>query len=202
MFPPTQKHGNPMSIPVVLVTGHPATGKTTLASVLAKALRLPLIAKDAIKETLFVALDGSGAIPSNKVAVATWDLLYQQVEALVGAGVPLIVEGNFDPRFANAQWQKFSRQFSLRIIQIRCECEPDVLLARYRHRIERGVRHPGHVNQSDDPNFHRLIRSGPLDWVDVPSERIVVNTTLIKIEDYTQVVAQVQEIMGGTKPRL
>ncbi|MEJ0098294.1 MAG: AAA family ATPase [Pseudomonadota bacterium] len=41
----------------VLVTGLPATGKTTLANTLAKRYAVPLLAKDAFKERL---LDASG----------------------------------------------------------------------------------------------------------------------------------------------
>lgn len=44
---------------VILVNGLPATGKTTLARRIATDLRLPLLAKDAIKETLFDTLGWS-----------------------------------------------------------------------------------------------------------------------------------------------
>lgn len=90
---------------VVLITGHPATGKTTLAEYLAQELYLPLIAKDHIKETLFNTLGWSTAEWSRQISVATWNLLYQQVETLLAARVGHIVEANFDPSFANDRWQ-------------------------------------------------------------------------------------------------
>jgi predicted kinase len=43
---------------LVVVHGPPAAGKTTIAREIAERLRLPLIAKDTIKEALF---DGLGA---------------------------------------------------------------------------------------------------------------------------------------------
>lgn len=43
-------------LPLVLVTGLPASGKTTLAQGLAAMLELPLIAKDRYKELLFDVL--------------------------------------------------------------------------------------------------------------------------------------------------
>ena len=45
---------------IVLVSGAPGAGKTTLASPLALRLGWPLIAKDQIKETLFDAMGGVG----------------------------------------------------------------------------------------------------------------------------------------------
>jgi predicted kinase len=42
---------------VVLVSGAPGAGKTTVAVPLAAALGLPLLSKDQIKETIFDALD-------------------------------------------------------------------------------------------------------------------------------------------------
>jgi uridine kinase len=42
--------------PIIGVAGPPASGKTTLARAISEELRLPLIAKDAIKERLYDAL--------------------------------------------------------------------------------------------------------------------------------------------------
>ena len=41
---------------LVVVSGMPSSGKTTVAEELARRLRLPLIAKDAIKESLYETL--------------------------------------------------------------------------------------------------------------------------------------------------
>jgi predicted kinase len=44
---------------LIIVTGLPATGKTTLARELATRLRVPMLAKDAIKEPLMSAFHAS-----------------------------------------------------------------------------------------------------------------------------------------------
>jgi predicted kinase len=150
---------------VVLITGHPATGKTTLAEYLAQELCLPLIAKDHIKETLFSTLGWSTTEWSRQLSVATWALLYQQVETLLTAYIGHIVEANFDPTFANAHWQRLAEQFPLRIIQVRCETDPEILLMRYRERVNQGTRHPGHVDHSHDLVFYEKVRGSTIDSV-------------------------------------
>ena len=96
-----------MNLPsVILITGHPATGKTTLSFKLAAELTLPLVGKDIIKEALADAMPKptnsiSDTDWSRRLSIATWKLLYQQTENLIKAGVPHIVEANFDPIFAD-----------------------------------------------------------------------------------------------------
>ncbi len=181
---------------VVLITGHPATGKTTLAEYLTQDLGLPLIAKDHIKETLFNTLGWSTAEWSRQLSIATWELLYQQVEILLAAHIGHIVEANFDPIFANERWQQLVEQYPLRLIQVRCETDPEVLLMRYRARIKQGTRHPGHIDHSDDLAFYEKVGQAPMDWIMVDSERIPVNTTKLKDEDYPSIAEHIRNLIS------
>jgi predicted kinase len=184
---------------VVLITGHPASGKTTLARFLAKELALPTLCKDDIKEILYDALGWSNKELWNQISAATWSLLYRQVDILLEAHIDCIVESNFDPRYANLRWQKLTQQFTLQLIQIRCECDPDILMMRYRERIQQGMRHPGHADQSDNPALHELVQRGPIGWIAVESERISVDTTHLAIEGYASIVKRIREISTAQK---
>src|SRR5687768_2133644 len=79
----------------VIVTGLPCTGKTTLARRLSADLKLPLICKDDIKETLFDTLGWRDREWSRKLGAATMRLLYMWVEEELAAGRSFIVECNF-----------------------------------------------------------------------------------------------------------
>jgi predicted kinase len=61
---------------LIVVSGLPASGKTTLAHLLAAELRLPLVGRDDIKERLFESLGWSDREWSKRLGIASWDLLY------------------------------------------------------------------------------------------------------------------------------
>ena len=97
----------PESAPaLIIVSGPPGSGKTTLATRLAADLRLPLLTKDRIKEILFDTLGWSDRAWSQRLGTATMELLYADLEAQLAAGCPSVIESNFrvewaGPRFAS-----------------------------------------------------------------------------------------------------
>ncbi len=181
--------------PVIIVTGYPATGKTTLTHILARELALPLIWKDGIKESLAESLGWSTDEWSRQLGIASWALLYQQVETLASAGVSFIVEGNFDPAYATMRWQSLMVRYPLRIIQIRCETDPETLLTRFRTRITSGERHPVHRDSIQTDTLQTLIQQGPLGWIEIESERLSLETTKMTIEQYPAFIATVRSLL-------
>jgi hypothetical protein len=114
---------------------------------------------------------------------------------LLSASVDQIVESNFDPKYANAKWARLRQRYSFRLLQIRCEASAEVLIGRYHERIANGTRHPGHIDRSDNAAFLNLIRQGPMDWVDIESERLAVDTNVLDKENYQTVAAAVRRFM-------
>lgn len=188
-----------MSTPttVILITGHPATGKTTLAHYLAQALGLPLLYRDGLKEKLADTLGWSDDEWSLKLGAATWELLYHLVEALLRAHVSHIVESNFTAQYATARWQVLMAQYPLRLIQIRCEADPVVTAQRHQARKERGERHPIHRHDNNVAAYAAYLQQqGPPGWLEVESTRLVLNTGETAVVDYTNFVAQICKLLA------
>ena len=81
---------------VVLVSGPPGAGKTSVAVPLAEALGYPLLSKDTIKETLWDALrpDPGDLAASQRIGGAAMEVLW----TLAGQCPQVVLEANFRPR--------------------------------------------------------------------------------------------------------
>jgi predicted kinase len=132
---------------LIIISGPPGAGKTTLARWLSQELHLPLIYRDGLKETLFDSLGWSDREWSRRLGRASYDLLHYVLETHIGFGHSCIVESNFDATFANARFQELRQKYIFEPFQIHCVADPDVLVRRCNERVLSGRRHPGHVDQ-------------------------------------------------------
>lgn len=131
---------------LVIVSGAPASGKTTLGRRLAAEFQLPFVGKDDIKEILFEQLGWSDRAWSIKLGIATYHLMYQAIEVQLRAHRSLIVESNFKGEHATAKFLSLKSQYDCSTFQVLCRADPQVMLERYQRRWESGERHPGHLD--------------------------------------------------------
>jgi hypothetical protein len=80
---------------LIVVTGMPSSGKTTVAEGLVHRLRLPLIAKDAIKESLYDSLGAADVATSARLGRAAYALIFTLARAFLDSGASLVIEANF-----------------------------------------------------------------------------------------------------------
>ena len=80
----------------LLIAGVPGSGKTTLSEAIADKLNLPLLSKDAIKERLFDHVGFQSRQEKVSLGIASMEILYYAADRLMWAGLPFILENNFE----------------------------------------------------------------------------------------------------------
>jgi predicted kinase len=132
---------------VVLVSGAPGSGKTSLAAPLAAELGCALLGKDRIKETLHDALGAPepDLAWSRRLGGAAMELLW----ALAADAPAVVLEANFRPRSGYERGRISA--LCARPVEVNCVCPPELAARRY---AERAVAcHPVHVVTALSPAF-------------------------------------------------
>jgi len=135
---------------VVLVTGAPGSGKTTVAVPLAAELGLPLLSKDVIKEQLFDTLgvgDEDALSWSRSLGAASMELIWTLARYFPEA----VLEANFRPH--SPYERSHILELSDRVVEVNCVCPPELAASRYLARARGGRRHPTHDLPGLPENF-------------------------------------------------
>ena len=120
----------------VVVSGPPASGKTTLARALAPALGLPLIAKDTIKQALMTVLPVPDVPASRTIGRASVAALL----AVAAEAPAAVLESVWHRSYAVADLGSLPGT----LVEVFCRCDPAIAAERYARRA--GTRSAGHFD--------------------------------------------------------
>lgn len=178
---------------LLIVTGHPATGKTTLAFALAAELGLPLVSKDALKEALFDTAGRRDRDWSRQIGCVALTLLYRLVEQHLALGRSPIVESNFRPDLDTPRMLRLRARLPFRPVQLRCVASPAVMVERYLARIAACERHPGHCERPDAASVALVQGLGWIEPLALGGPLLTVDTTDPATLDLAAVVRWARE---------
>lgn len=178
-----------MTPSLVVVSGPPCSGKTTLAVPLARALGLPLVAKDTVKEALMDSLGVADVERSRELGRAAFEVIYALARSHLDATVGLVLEANFVPGVSEGDLEPLMA--TSRAVVVHCWAPAEVLVARYRARAVQ--RHPGHYD------LQRL--DGKPSWLEPPAtEPLQLGVPCLRVD--TTAGWQLQVIVHWTNSQL
>ena len=176
----------------LIVTGAPASGKTTLGRPLAAALGLPYFSKDMLKECLFDILGIRDREWSRQLGGASMQLLYRCAEAILAAGQSVALECNFYPEWDTPKLRELQARVRCRFVQVLCVADGPTLVARFETRAVSGKRHPGHFDASSLDEFRPKLVSEHWDALDLDGPVFTLDTTTGKPFDVDELARQIR----------
>ena len=163
---------------LVVVSGPPGSGKTTLAHAIAEAIPCPAICRDEIKEGMVHAhgRDFQGG-HGDPLTQRTLPLFFEVLRVLLAEGVTVVAEAAFQDRLWRSGLEPLAEAAELRLVH--CNVEAAVSWERAVHRLaasqERGRAHGDSTVGKGLEEWTRSFES--FDRVSIPVPSIEVDTT-------------------------
>ena len=183
---------------LLVVTGPPCAGKTTLAAQLGRELSLPVIHRDVLKEILFDTLGVKDRAWSREVGGASYDLLFSFLESLLQAGYPCIAESNFEIGRATDRLKSLCETYGFTAIEVLCTADTAILRQRYLARLESGARHAGHVDHLNLDDISERWANERHGSLELGGQSIRVDTTNFGELERDLLLKDLQQILAGS----
>ncbi|GGQ27922.1 putative kinase [Actinomadura coerulea] len=127
---------------LVVVSGPPGSGKTTLAGLLARTLPCPLVSRDAINEGIFHTFGHDlGVAGKESVARMAFDAFFQTVDLLLSSKVSVVAEAAFQHRRWRLGLDSLKAGADVRLVH--CVIDPGLARRRVAARLREQPDGPG-----------------------------------------------------------
>jgi predicted kinase len=181
---------------IIIVTGRPAAGKSTLAKWLSQELKFPLVSKDNIREELFDRLGWKDRKWAQELGKASVDLMFYFAQAELEVGHSMIMDNSFYPPVSNPRFQALKEQYRAESIQIVCDSDRETLFQRFKSRSDSESRHPGHGDQDVLEELYASLADNSSQILEIGGSVIQIDTTDFTQVNYQDILKQVKSLLN------
>lgn len=187
-----------MNKKVIIIEGYLASGKSTFALQLSKAINIPYLIKDTFKIALCKNISVANRTESSVLSAVTFDGMMYVTERMMETSTPIILEGNFVPaNIKNVDEASIiKRLINYTSLDFKFMGDTRVLHQRFLEREKTAGR--GEVNKigADVPYaiFNQWCRN--LNDFDIGGETVRVDTTDFSNVNFNTYIKLAKEFMG------
>jgi len=180
---------------LIIVSGPPCSGKTTIGRAIARACHLPFFSKDDIKELLFDQLGWSDRAWSMKLGIGSTVLLYDIAAKMLEVGASVVIENAFHKDPAVSRFLELQKTYGCDLLQIHFRANNEVIVERFQKRAGND-RHPGHADATLIDDLSRRLESGTYDMRIPGAQYIMVDTDDWGDVDTEKICSDVYRLLG------
>lgn len=161
---------------LLLFKGHPGTGKSTLATALARRLVWPLLDKDDIKDHLF-------QLPNS--SYLSYEVLWQLTRRQLKIGLNVIVDSTLSYPLSFATGQAIATEYGAKLLVIETQLHDDT----WRQRLDRRLHEPQTHRTSGWEAMQQLLVEYNSSWrYPIPSQQHLVLNTALPTDQLVQTI--------------
>jgi predicted kinase len=151
---------------LLLLKGHPGTGKSTLALALARSLVWPLIDKDAIKDHTYTLPQGN---------VLAYEIMWHVTRHQLDIGLSVIVDSPLSYPIAYATGRKLANEYSARLLVV----ETLLAEAQWQQRLDQRLQQPPTHRVAGWANMQKVLEDYAASWryPIAPEHHLIVDTS-------------------------
>jgi len=158
---------------LIVVTGRPASGKTSLAHLLAMEIKCPLISRDELKEGYVNTMRLAHHQLNEKVNSDIYKTFFEVIDLLISKKISVVIEAAFQHKLWEPLLAKFLNRAEIRIII--CKIPLEIAKERFSRRL---LDQPERKKYHDDTAIdHTVLLTEDYEMINLPLPTLEVDTS-------------------------
>jgi len=168
---------------LLVVTGRPASGKTTLAHTLAREINCPLISRDELKEGYIHTLGTTHDELNDSAAWHIYEAFFETIDLLILKNISIVVEAAFQDQLWKRRLDNLAGKAILKVIL--CTTSAETARQRFEYRL---AAHPDRERFHGDGQF-------PQTW-----QPLVMNVQTLEVDTTQGYSPGIAAIINFSRP--